>query len=60
MLTMSHSPAERKLWHAGKRKKDESSFRAFLRSARSGFKGACTPNSIRGGIYYKSRKAGEA
>ena len=52
MPTMPHSPADRKLWHEGKRKKRESSFRAFLRSAKSGFKGACTPNSVRKGLHY--------
>jgi|TARA_R110000851_G_scaffold17651_1_gene55798 hypothetical protein len=57
MPTMSHTPAERKLWHEGKRKKHETSFSAFHRSSKSGFKGACTPRSVRNGIHYTPLKA---
>jgi hypothetical protein len=59
MPTMTHTAAERKLWHAGKRKSYETAFQAFIRSAKSGFKGAYTPRSVRGGISYKPLKAAE-
>jgi hypothetical protein len=53
MATMSHTPAQRKDWHAGKAQRNESSFQAFLRCRRKKIVGAATPTSIKGGIYYR-------
>lgn len=62
MPTMSHTEAQRKLWHAGKRQRKlngqmENKAECLQRCFREGnFKDALTPGWLKRGLYYKERK----
>lgn len=56
MATMSHTPAQRKAWHAGKRKGSEDKFDCFVRCYKArNFRGAETPPQLKRFIRYKER-----
>lgn len=59
MQTMSHTPKQRKLWHAGKRNAVHGNASAVHAMMKGNFNGAYTPSRIKRGIYYKPLKKGE-
>lgn len=63
MKTMTHTPEQRKDWHAGKRQrniltnKPETPLETFIRAAQKcNMRGACTPVFVKRGIFYDPKK----
>lgn len=54
MPTMSHTPAQRRAWHEGKQRPEESKFQMFKRVYiwKNNFRGAATPPQLKRFLRY--------
>lgn len=54
MAKMTHTKEQKKLWHRGRARKNETTFSAYRRSFREGnLRGAATPATAKKGITYR-------
>lgn len=56
MKTMTHTPAQRKAWHAGKKRPDEDKYTWWSRNFKQrNFRAAFTPRQLKRCIIYAAR-----